>query len=119
MKIFTTLCCAALALGSALYAQSSPDHMTVHFDQPVLVGETKLPAGDCEIRVMRGASDTTILVLRSENGRTIAALASHMNDDDATPNDNASIILNRRGDDLQLSKVLFSDHSGYQLNNAE
>ena len=77
MKIFTTFCCAALAIGGALYAQSSPDHMTVHFDQPVMVGETKLPAGDCDIRVMRGASDTTILLLRSENGRTIAALANH------------------------------------------
>jgi len=119
MKIFTTFCCAALAIGGALYAQSSPDHMTVHFDQPVMVGETKLPAGDCDIRVMRGASDTTILLLRSENGRTIAALANHTYDDDATPNDNASIILNRRGNDLQLSRVLFSDHSGYQLNNAE
>jgi hypothetical protein len=119
MKIFTTVCCAALAFGSAIYAQSSADHMTVHFDKPVMVGETKLPAGDCDIRVMRGSSDTTILVLRSESGRTIAALASHLTDDEAAGNDNASIILNRRGDDLQLSRVLFSDHSGYQLSNVE
>uniref|UniRef100_Q01SU3 Uncharacterized protein n=1 Tax=Solibacter usitatus (strain Ellin6076) TaxID=234267 RepID=Q01SU3_SOLUE len=119
MKIFTTFCCAALALGSALYAQSNADHMTVHFNQPVMVGETKLPAGDCDIRVLRGASDTTILVLRSENGRSVAALASHMSEEDSTSKDNASIVLSRHGDDLQLSKVLFSDHTGYQLSNVE
>jgi hypothetical protein len=49
MKIFTTFCCAALALCSAIYAQSFADHITVNFNIPVFVGEMKIPAGDCDI----------------------------------------------------------------------
>ncbi len=41
MKLFSTFCCAALALCSAIYAQSPIDHMTVHFNTPVLVGESR------------------------------------------------------------------------------
>ena len=51
MKLFTTFCCAALALCSAIYAQSPADHMTVHFNTPVLVAEKEIPAGDCDIQV--------------------------------------------------------------------
>src|ERR1035437_9545457 len=75
MKLFTTFCCAALALCSAVYAQSPADRITVHFNTPVIVGETKLPAGDCDIQVMRGTSDTIILVLRSQAGPYTAAVA--------------------------------------------
>ena len=75
MKIFTTLCCAALALGSTLYAQSAADHMTVHFNTPVIVGETTLPAGDCDIQVMHGVTDNIILVLRSQAGPSVLAAA--------------------------------------------
>src|SRR5436305_2057439 len=60
MKIVTTLCCAALALCSAIYAQSNSDHITVHFNSSVMVGETKLPAGDCDIQVMHGNSNNII-----------------------------------------------------------
>jgi len=119
MKIFTTFCCAALALCSAIYAQSSDDHMTVHFNTPVMVGETKLPAGDCDIQVMRGSSDTTILILRSQGGRSVSALASHLTDTDSDAGDRASVILNRHGSDLQLSRILFGDHTGYQLSTVE
>src|ERR1017187_5560119 len=78
MKILTTLCCAAFALCSAIYAQPPADHIMVHFNTSVIVGDTKLPAGDCDIQVMRGSSDSIILVLRSPGAPAIAALASHL-----------------------------------------
>ena len=83
MKVFTTFCCAALALCSAIYAQSPNDHITVHFDTPVIVGETKLPAGDCDIQVMRGSSYSIILVIRSQAGPYTAAVASRLFEDNS------------------------------------
>ena len=119
MKIFATFCCAAYAFGSSLLAQSV-DHLTVHFNSPVLVGETKMPAGDCDIRVMQGASDTTILVLRSQGGPSIAAPASRLSDIDSdATGSNASVVFTRHGDDLQLNRIVFSDHTGYQLTNVQ
>ena len=119
MKLSTTLCCAALALCSAIYAQTPADHMTVHFNTPVIVGETKLPAGDCNIQVMRGSSDSIILVLRSPGGPSIAAVASHLNEGDTDAEASTSVVLNRHGNDLHLSRILLSDHTGYQLNDVE
>ena len=119
MKIFTTFCCAALALCSAIYAQSPTDRITVHFNTPVIVGETKLPAGDCDIQVMHGSSDSIILVLRSQGGLSTLAVASRLSEDNTDSEASIRVVLNRRGNDLQLSRILFGDHTGYQLNNAE
>lgn len=118
MKIVTTLCCAALALCSAIYAQSNSDHITVHFNSSVMVGETKLPAGDCDIQVMHGNSNNIIVILRSQGGPTTAAVASRLSDGSQDEETN-SIVLNRRGNDLHVYRILLSDHTGYQLNNAE
>ncbi len=117
MKIVTTFCCAALALCGALNAQST-DHLTVHFNSPVMVGETQLPAGDCDIQVMRGNSNNVVVVLRSQGGHAAAAVASRLWDG-SQDSESGSIVLNRRGNDLHLYRILFSDHTGYQLNNAE
>ena len=119
MKIFTTLCCAALALGSAIYAQSPVDHMMVHFNTPVIVGDTKLPAGDCDIQVMRGSSDSIILVLRAPGARSIAAVVSHLSEGNTDAEGSASVVFDRRGNDLHLYRILFADHTGYQLNDVE
>ena len=118
MKIFTTFCCAALALCSAIYAQPA-DHLTVHFNSSVIVGETKLPAGDCDIQVLHDASGNNTLVLRSQAGPYTAAVASHVsegNTDDAGTS--PTVVLNRHGNDLQLYRILLADHTGYQLTNA-
>ena len=119
MKILTTLCCAALALGSALYAQSTVDHITVHFNTPVIVGETKLPAGNCDIQVMHGSSDSIILVFRSEGAPSIAAVASHLSEADTDADASTGAILARHGNDFHLSRILFADHTGFQLNSGE
>ena len=117
MKIFSTFCCAALALCGALYAQSTSDHLTVHFNSPVMVGETQLPAGDCDIQVMHGNSNNVVVVLRSQGGRATAAVASRLSD--GSEDAEGSIVLNRRGNELHVSRILFNDHTGYQLINAE
>jgi hypothetical protein len=119
MKVFTTFCCAALALCSAIYAQSPADHITVHFNTPVIVGETKLPAGDCDIQVMHGSSDSIILVLRPQAGPSTAALASRLSEGNTDAEGSTSVVLNRRGNDLHLFRILLAGHTGYQLNNAE
>jgi hypothetical protein len=119
MKIFTTFCCAALALASAMYAQSPIDHLTVRFSTPVMVGETKLPAGDCDIQVMRGNTDSIILVLRSQAGPYTTALASHMFEGSGEAERGTSVVLTHSGNDFHLNRILLSDHTGYQLNNVE
>jgi hypothetical protein len=118
MKIVTTFCCAALALCSAIYAQSTSDHITVHFNSPVMVGETKLPAGNCDIQVMHGNSNNIIVVLRPQGGPATAAVASRLSDG-SQDEESSSVVLNRRGNDLHLYRILLTDHTGYQLNNAE
>lgn len=116
MKTITTLCCAVLAFCSAIYASSS-DHLTVRFDTPVTVGEAKLPAGNCDIQVLRGSSDSVVLVFRSEAGPYTTALAFHLSEGSLDAAGNPIVVLNRRGTDLQLSRILLGDRTGYQLNN--
>jgi hypothetical protein len=117
MKLFTTFCCAVLALCSAIYAQSPIDHMTVHFNTPVLVGEKVIPAGDCDIQVMHGSSDS-ILILRSQAGSSALAVVSRLSEDTTDAKESTSVVLNRRGNDLQLYRVSLDTHV-YQLINAE
>jgi hypothetical protein len=119
MKIVTTFCCAALALCSAIYAQSNTDHITVHFNTPVIVGEAKLPAGDCDIQVMRGSSDSIILVLRSQAGPSTLAVVSRLSEGATDAEAGTSVVLNRRGNDFHVYRILLADHTGFQLNNAE
>jgi hypothetical protein len=113
MKIYTTLCCAALALCSAIYAQSTSDHMTVRFNAPVMVGETSIPAGECDIQVMHGASDNILLVLRSQAGPEVVTVASRMSEEDT--DGKSSVVLNRSGNDMHLYRIMFADGTGFQL----
>lgn len=119
MKLFTTFCCAALALCGGAFAQPSADHITVRFNTPVMVGETTLPAGNCDIQVMRGSSDSIILILRSQGAPAITALASHLSGSDANAGENASVVLTHRGNALQLDQIMMGGHTGYQLNNVD
>ena len=118
MKLFTTFCCAALTLCSAIYAQSPIDHMTVHFNTPVLVGEKEIPAGDCDIQVMHSSSDS-ILILRSQAGPSALAVVNRLSESAMDAKETTGVVLNRRGNDLQLYRVLLDNHTGYQLLNAE
>jgi hypothetical protein len=115
MKTLAAFCLAALALSSAAFAQLNPDRMTVHLSTPFMVGETKLPAGDCDIQLMHGSSESPILVIRSKGGPSVLAVATRMAEGDTDAAAQPSLILNHRGKDLQLSQVLFGDSIAYQL----
>ena len=117
MKKLTAICAAAFALCSAVVAQNLNERVTVHFSTPVIVGETKLPAGGCDIQVLRGSSNNTILVFRAENGVTTAAVASRVSPADADAI--SSIGLNRHGNDLHLYRVTLSDRVAYELSPVE
>jgi hypothetical protein len=119
MKILTTLCGAVLMFGSLLNAQTSGDRITVHFATPVMAGETRLPAGDCEIQVMHGASDNTVLLVRSKDGPSTSVLANHLSDFVTDTPGHASVVLGHHGDTYRLNRVLFADGTGYQLQSAE
>ncbi|MCU1236466.1 MAG: hypothetical protein JWP63_4433 [Candidatus Solibacter sp.] len=119
MNTFKTLCCAAIAMCSSMYAQSTPDHITVQLKNPMMVGATRMPAGRYDIQAMRGSSDATILVLRMEGGPSVAAVASRVSATDSDAGGDATLVLNHRGKDLQLSRVMFGDGIGYQLAGVE
>ena len=115
MKLFTTtLSAAALLFGSLLYAQSS-DRITVRFATPVMVGETQIPAGQCDIQVMRSNADSILLVVRPESGSAVSVMASHFDGSNTKVNGDANVILDHKGDNMHLSQILFPDHTGYQV----
>jgi hypothetical protein len=120
MKLFTKICGAALLLCGAMLAQLPVDRISVRFATPVLIGETKFPAGDCDIQVVRGSSDQVVLVMRSHDGPSASALVNFISDDTTDTTDgHASLILERRGDTYRLNRIVLPDHTGYQLVHAE
>jgi hypothetical protein len=116
MKLFlTTLSGAALLVGSALYAQTSGDHLKVHFNTPVMVGETTFPAGDCDLQILHGASEK-MMVLRSSKTQAIVNVTAEY-DTDAP--EQPSVVLDRRGENYRLNRILLPDHTGYRLQLSE
>jgi hypothetical protein len=113
MKLITTLSAAALLFGGLLHAQS--DLITVHFSTPVTVGETQLPAGDCDIRVMHSPSDGIVLMVHTKDGATVSVLANHVSDDSTKVTGEANVILERKGEGYRIDRILFPDHTGYEV----
>jgi hypothetical protein len=111
MKIWMTMCAAGLSICGFLSAQMV-DTISVRFSSPVVVGEKTLPAGNCSIHVIRGSGDTIMLSVRAESGETTAVLVNRLSDG---PDDNASVVLSRRGKDLRLDKVWLPDHTGFAV----
>ena len=118
MKKLIAICAAAFALCSAVVAQNVNDRVMVHFSTPVMVGETKLPAGACDIQVLRGSSNNTVIVFRSESGVSVAAVANRVSPIDADAA-TASVGLSRHGNDLHIYRVNLSDQVAYELNPVE
>jgi hypothetical protein len=118
MNKLATFCAAAIILCSAAVAQNLNERVTVHFSTPVIVGDTKLPAGACDIQVVRGSSNNTIIVFRSESGVTTAAVANRVSPSDLDGT-GSSVGLNRHGNDLHLYRVTLAEHVAYELNPVE
>jgi hypothetical protein len=113
MKIWTSICAVGLSICGLLSAQIPVDTITVHFASPVMVGEKTMPAGECTIHVIRGSGDNVLLSVRGESGATTAVLVNRLND--GPDEDNASVVLTKRGKDLRLDKVWLPDHTGFSV----
>lgn len=116
MRMMTTMiCAAAMSLCGTLLAQSSPDLITVHFATPVMVGDVMLPAGDCSIQVLHGASDNIILAVRSASGGVASVMVNRLTDSNIETNGHVNVVLNRRSKGYQLDQILLPNHNGYQV----
>ncbi|HEY1340063.1 MAG TPA: hypothetical protein VGF59_21265 [Bryobacteraceae bacterium] len=114
MKVLTSLCAAVLAIAGSALAQSTLDRISVRFDTPVTAGNTKLPAGDYTIQVLRGSGDNVILVARS-SGSTVSLIANRISEPLSDTGDQVTLVMNRRGADLHLDRIVFPDRTGFQL----
>jgi hypothetical protein len=119
MKIMMTICAAAIGICGTLGAQSaaSVDRVKVHFSTPVEVGGATIAAGDCTIQVLRGSSDSVLLALRPESGRTVSVQVNRVSEPlgDTHTAGSAQVILSRHGNDYRLERVLMPDHSGFAV----
>jgi hypothetical protein len=117
MKVLTMICAAAIAVCGTGRAQSLVDRVTVHFSTPVMVGDTTLPAGDCSIQVIRGSSDNVVLEVRSASTTPAAVLVqvNRFTDSNEVINGHVNVILSHRNNIYQLDRIVFSDHTGFQV----
>src|ERR1041385_7890136 len=97
MKIFAVIFAAALTICGSAFA-SATDTINVHFDNPVVVGTTTLPAGNVSIQILHG-SNRAILTARSESGVVAAVVVSPISDL-GEKESHANIVLGRRGETL-------------------
>ena len=116
MKKLTMLCAAVLTVCGIAGAQSNGSMVKVHFDYPVMVGETLLPAGDCTIaRLDPASSDNVILLVRCEQHVQTTAVVTRLDPIEARPDADASVTLSRRGDTYRLQRVWLSIGEGFQV----
>jgi len=110
------ICAAALAVCGAAGALTFNERMKVHFDQPVMAGETLLPAGDCTIQMLDPAnSDDSVLLIRSESGVQTTVLTNRLSASDGGSDNRARVTLSREGNTYRLDRVWLSDTEGFQL----
>lgn len=75
MKTLRLFVIALIAVSATLMAQSPADSVKVHFDRPVMVGTTQMPAGECTITIYNGNNGNIALLVRSTTGAQVAVLA--------------------------------------------
>jgi len=110
------LSAAVLAVCGIAGAQSFGHTVKVHFDNPVTVGETVLPAGDCTIgRLDPASSDNVILLIRCEQHVQTTATVARLDPNDDHPGADAGVTLSRRGDTYRLDRVWLSSGEGFQV----
>jgi hypothetical protein len=111
MKIFTAAFATALALGSALFAQSN-DLVNVKFPAPVVVNGVTLPAGETSIQVIHN-NGGVMLTVRAESGEhsTVLVSRSESNED----SNDAKVVFDEKDGIYHLNRVLLPKHTSLQV----
>jgi hypothetical protein len=112
MKIFTAAFATALALGSALFAQSN-DLVNVKFPAPVVVNGVTLPAGDASIQVIHN-NGGVMLTVRAESGEHSTVLVSRSETNENT-SDDAKVVFDEKDGIYHLNRVVLPNHTSLQI----
>ena len=112
MKLFTMICATALTICASAIA-APIDVIRVHFDTPVVVGETTLPAGNVNIQVLHGTNNS-ILTARSESGVAAALVVNHVNNFSGKET-RTNVVLAHHDGQYKLEGVWFDDHTGFAV----
>jgi len=116
MKKLMTIGAVILAACGLTLAQGLVDHVNVHFNNPVLVGSTTIPAGDCSIQIVRGSSDNVMLTVRAHSGAVATVLANRMDEmDTENVGKDAEVFLTRDGNDYRFDRIILPDHTGLEV----
>ena len=115
MKLVTTICAAALAICGALHAQS-PDRIKVRFPTAVVINGATLPAGDTTIQVNHSGG-TVILSFHSDSGANASVLVNRLID--TADEDQPRVILDHKGNEYRLNRIMLTDHTALQVLDAE
>src|SRR5262245_6822757 len=119
MRILTIVC-AALALCGLALAQYTVESINVHFAAPVVAGEATLPAGDCNIQIVRSSGSNITLIFRAASGVNGTALVNRIYQADEAPASGVSVILQHSGNTHYLDRIVMQDGTGFQvINRAE
>ncbi|MBS1857183.1 MAG: hypothetical protein JST11_17570 [Acidobacteria bacterium] len=108
MKLRNVLLCAALAIGSTLYAQIPVDRVDAYFPAPVEVNGVTLPAGNVSIQMVRN-NGTMFLTLRSASGEHVNALVNRFEDVSSDVSE-VKVILDQKDGVYHLEKISLPNH---------
>ncbi len=108
MKLRNVLLCAALAIGSTLYAQIPADQIQASLPAPVEVNGVTLPAGNVSIHIMHN-NGTMFLTLRSDSGEHVTALVNRFEDLSSDVSE-AKVILGEKDGAYHLEKLVLPNH---------
>jgi hypothetical protein len=102
---------------TALLAQGPvTDRLTVEFKDPVLVGDATLPAGQYTVRQLDTASNPRVFEFVAADGTRTEATASAAPILDNFARHPTSVVLTRKGNNLQLSRIWIEGQSyGYEF----
>jgi len=106
-KVLATAAGVMIALaGFRIYAQMPiTDKVVVNFSTPVVVGDTRLAAGEYTVRQLPSASHPRILEFSSDNGTRLEVTVSTIAALDNLNVHRTTAVLNQRGGESYLDKI--------------
>ena len=115
MKVLATIFAAALAICGTASAQTDPEIVKVHFDQPVMVAHAQLPGGDYTIQELDDIGGEVVLVIRSQSGPQAAVLVNRITAPEGPDGTGASVILSHTEAGYRLHRVWLTPDSGFEI----